>query len=58
VQGLALLVTFAAIGKGDWPRAAMERAGGKREAPFKQTLRRAQGERSHAFHSIPSSPSP
>ena len=26
MQGQAFLVTFAAIGKSDWPRAAMERA--------------------------------
>ena len=30
VQGLALLVTFGAIAKSDWPRAAMERVGGMR----------------------------
>ena len=30
MQGLALLVTFAAIGKSDWSRAAMEREGGRR----------------------------
>ena len=30
MQGLALFVTFAAIGKSDWPRAAMERVGGMR----------------------------
>ena len=34
VQGQALLVTFAAIGKSDWPRAAMEREGGKRQRLF------------------------
>ena len=27
VQGLTLLVTFAAIAKSDWPRAAIEREG-------------------------------
>jgi hypothetical protein len=30
VQGQAFLVTFAAIGKSDWPRAAIERARGRR----------------------------
>ena len=30
MQGLALLVTFGAIAKSDWPRAAMERARRKR----------------------------
>ena len=34
MQGLAFLVTFGAIAKSDWPRAALEREGGKREAPF------------------------
>ena len=34
VQGQAFLVTFAAMGKSDRPRAAMERARGKRLAPF------------------------
>ena len=29
MQGQAFLVTFCAIAKSDWPRAAMERAGGK-----------------------------
>ena len=30
MQGLALLVTFGAIAKSDWPRAAIEREGGVR----------------------------
>ena len=30
MQGLAFLVTFCAIAKSDWPRAAMERVGGMR----------------------------
>ena len=30
MQGQAFLVTFAAIGKSDWPRAAIEREGGMR----------------------------
>ena len=30
MQGLAFLVTFATIGKSDWPRAAIEREGGMR----------------------------
>ena len=45
MQGLALLVTFGAIAKSDWPRAAMEREGGKDQSSFHQTLRCAQGER-------------
>ena len=30
MQGQAFLGTFAAIGKSDWPRVAMERVGGMR----------------------------
>ena len=30
MQGQAFLVTFCAIAKSDWPRAAMERDGGMR----------------------------
>ena len=48
MQGQAFLVTFAAIGKSDWPRAAMEREAGmqsKVAIPHHQTLRCAQGER-------------
>ena len=52
MQGLALLVTFGAIAKSDWPRAAMKRARRKREAPFKQTLRFAQGERWSGTHPL------
>ncbi len=40
MQGQALLVTFAAIGKNDWLRAAIERAGGKRDAPFSRPFGR------------------
>ena len=45
MQGQAFLVTFAAIGKSDWHRAAMERDGGKREAPFSRPFDQALGER-------------
>ena len=45
MQGQALLVTFGATAKSDWPRAAIERAGGKDQSSFDQTLRQAQGER-------------
>jgi len=34
VQGLAFLVTFWAMPKSDWPRAATERAGGKDHSSF------------------------
>ena len=34
MQGQALLVTFGANAKSDWPRAAMEREGGMRQTPF------------------------
>jgi len=37
--GQALLVTFAAIGKTDWPRAAIERDAGERASRFEQTQR-------------------
>ena len=37
-QGLAFLVTFAAIGKSDWPRAAIERAVGKPTRSAKNIL--------------------
>ena len=49
------MVTFAAIGKSDWPRAATERAGGKEFSSFNQTLRQAQGEREvvrYAMHEM------
>ena len=50
MQGQAFLVTFAAIGKSDWPRAAIERADGKELSSLHQTLRQAQGEcRGHLF---------
>ena len=45
MQGQALLVTFCAIAKSDWPRAAMEREGGGREAPFSRPNDQAQDER-------------
>ena len=45
MQGQAFLVTFCAIAKSDWPRAAMERARRKDQTSFRQTLRQAQGER-------------
>ena len=57
MQGLAFLVTFAAIGKSDWPRATVERAGGRDQTSIRQTLRRAQGERRVACHPLPR-PSP
>ena len=38
MQGQAFLDTFAAIGKSDWPRAAMEREGGMRTNPAKNKL--------------------
>ena len=44
--GLAFLVTFCAIAKSDWPRAAIERAGGRRQVPFSRPFDRlrANGE--------------
>ena len=50
MQGQAFLVTFAAIGKSDLPRADMERAGRKRQFSFRQTLRQAQGKRGSGTH--------
>ena len=38
MQGLAFLVTFGAIGKSDWPRAAMEREGGMDQSSFHRPL--------------------
>ena len=56
-RGLAFLVTFAAIGKSDWPRAAMERAGCKRiccsSRPFDRL--RANGE---VANNLPQSTAP
>jgi len=43
-QRQAFLVTFGANAKSDWPRAAMERAGGKRTRPAKNNLGRYQFE--------------
>ena len=37
MQGLAFLVTFGAIAKSDWPRAATERAGGMQSQFVQQT---------------------
>ena len=45
MQGLAFLVTFAAIGKSDWPRAAIERARRKRQCLFSKSKDQAQSER-------------
>ena len=54
MQGLALLVTFGAIAKSDWPRAAMERARRKRiscsSRPF--AALRANGGGTHPLHAI------
>ena len=44
MQGLASLPTFWAMPESRSPRAAIERAGGKRFSSFHQTLRQAQGE--------------
>ena len=38
MQGLAFLVTFGAIAKSDWPRAAIEREGGKDQSSFHRPL--------------------
>jgi hypothetical protein len=43
--GASIFGYFWGDAKSDWPRAAMERAGGKRYSSFRQTLRQAQGER-------------
>jgi hypothetical protein len=56
-QGLAFLVTFWAMPKSDWPRAATERAGGKHCSSFHQTLRQAQGEQWDAIFSVVPPPS-
>ena len=56
MQGLAFLVTFGAIAKSDWPRAAIERAGGKRKAPFKQTQRPSSGRADYCVHGSTGSP--
>ncbi len=56
MQGQAFLVTFCAIAKSDWPRAAMERAGGTRVAPFSRpfaALRANGGMQSTSFHEPP-----
>jgi hypothetical protein len=57
-QGRALLVTFGATAKSDWPRAATERAGGKHFCSFHQTLRQAQGERWDAIFLLCHRPHP
>ena len=43
--GASVFGYFWGNAKSDWPRAAMERAGGKHFSSFQQTLRQAQGER-------------
>jgi hypothetical protein len=57
-QGLAFLVTFWAMPKSDWPRAATERAGGKPFCSFHQTLRQAQRERWDAIFLLRHRPHP
>ena len=42
--GASVFGYFWGNAKSDWPRAAIERAGGKEQSSFSQTLRRAQGE--------------
>ena len=44
-RGKRFWLLFCAIEKSDWPRAAIEREGGKDQSSFHQTLRCAQGER-------------
>jgi hypothetical protein len=57
-QGLAFLVTFWAMPKSDWPRAAIEHARRKHFSSFHQPLRQAQGERWGAIFSVTPPPSP
>ena len=45
MSGSPLWVTFLAKQKGNWPRAAAERAGGTRQSSFHQPLRQTQSER-------------
>ena len=45
VQGQAFLVTFCAIAKSDWPRAAMEREGGTYQSSFIRPNDQTPGER-------------
>ena len=44
MQGLAFLVTFGETAKSDWPRAATEREGGKRQYSFSKSKGHAHGE--------------
>ena len=47
------MVTFAAIGKSDWPRAAIEREGGKRAISWSKTKLTAKADLRFAqFHKL------
>ena len=45
MQGQALLVTFGPTAKSDWPRAAIERAGRKRQCSFSKSKDQSKDER-------------